>query len=71
MVVGRAAGDRRGTAGNDNNLGAQHRLLLNGSSGSCGWNRSLHLNLPIADLVHWNGNSGCSEGRASQGSSSE
>ena len=37
MVVGRAVGDRRGTAGDDNNIGAQHRLLLNGSSRSWGW----------------------------------
>ena len=73
MVVGRAVGDGRGTAGDDNNLGAQHRLLLNGSSGSWGWSRSRsrHLNLSIADLVHGNGKGGCGEGRASQGSNSD
>ena len=52
MVVGRAVGDGRSAAGDDNFLGAQHRLLLNRSSGSWGWNGSLHLNLSIADLVH-------------------
>ena len=67
MVVGRAVGDGWGTAGDDNNLGAQHRLLLNWSSGSC----SRHLNLSIANLVHGNGDGCGSEGRASQGSNSD
>ena len=52
MEVGRAANDLRGTAGDDNFLGAQHRLLLYGSSGSRARNRSLHLDLSIADLIH-------------------
>ena len=58
MVVGRAVGDGRGAAGDDNFLGAQHRLLLNRSSGSWGWSRGRGLNLSIADLVHGDGKSG-------------
>ena len=67
LCVGWAVGDFWCTAGDDNLLGAQHRLLLNWSRvNSGGTTGSLHLNLSIAYLVgQWDG--GVSKGRASQG----
>ena len=68
VEVGWAVLDLWCTAGDNDLLGAQHRLLLNrsrcNSGGSAG---SLHLDLSIANLVgQWD--SGGSKGRASQGS---